>query len=156
MHAIIWANPPKALMTRLEAKPQQITEDCLMGNAAGILRLYENDVIQHVVRQQLRSDSMSHILRRQSTYQEGNGRKSSTAIINKLANSSFLGRDPSGQRPLPAEMWEDDELTEHGALLKDVQDTVWHYLRVHLPRILSKQNHPSQSTSTRRTLQGSA
>ena len=30
------------------------------------------------------------------------------------------------------------ELTEQGVLLKDVQDAVWDYLRVHLPRVLSE------------------
>ena len=33
---------------------------------------------------------------------------------------------------------EEGELTELGTLLKDVQDSVWDYLRVHLPRILAK------------------
>ena len=33
---------------------------------------------------------------------------------------------------------ENGELTEQGVLLKDVQDAVWDYLRVHLPRILSE------------------
>ena len=50
--ALIWADEPYALKERLEAKPQQITEDCLLGNAQAILRLFENDVVQHVVKQQ--------------------------------------------------------------------------------------------------------
>ena len=35
-------------------------------------------------------------------------------------------------------MWEDGELTEQGTLLKDVQTAVHKYLRVHLPRVLSR------------------
>ena len=59
--------------------------------------------------------------------------------MNKLAKSSLLGRDPSGERPIPASMHDGNgELTEQVVLLKDVQDAVWDYLRVHLPRILSE------------------
>ena len=51
--ALIWADVPEKLSERLASKPQQITESCLLENAKAILRLYENDVIQHVVKQQL-------------------------------------------------------------------------------------------------------
>ena len=51
--ALIWADVPKALEERLAQKPQQITEDCLMVNAKGVLRLYEHDIVQHVIKQQL-------------------------------------------------------------------------------------------------------
>ena len=66
--ALIWADVPKALKERLEKKPQQITEDCLMCNAKGILRLYEHDIIQHVIQQQLRGEHMASLLRRQGKY----------------------------------------------------------------------------------------
>ena len=48
---LIWADCPKNLLERLEEKPQQITSDCLQMNALGILRLFENDIIQHVIKQ---------------------------------------------------------------------------------------------------------
>ena len=67
---LIWADPPTALIERLEEKPQQITSDCLQMNALGILRLFESDVTQHVIKQQLRSEHMSNLLARQITYQE--------------------------------------------------------------------------------------
>ena len=124
---------------RLENKPQQITETCLLENAKAILRLYENDITQHVVKQQLRGDRMDEILRRQITYQEGGVKQQRRVTVNRLAKSSLFGRDPTGEHPLPESMYDDEgELTEKGALLKDVQDTVWDYLRVHLPRILAK------------------
>ena len=53
-----------------------------------------------------------------------------------MSKSSFLGRDPTGQSPIPNNLWEEGELTEKGTLLRDVQDTVYLYLRVHLPHIL--------------------
>ena len=65
--ALIWADVPEKLKERLENKPQQITETCLLENAKAILRLYENDITQHVVKQQLRGDRMDEILRRQIT-----------------------------------------------------------------------------------------
>ena len=51
--ALIWADLPKELVRRLENKPQRVTEDCLLDNAEDILRLYENDIISHVIKQQL-------------------------------------------------------------------------------------------------------
>ena len=47
--ALIWADVPKKLKQRLLAKPQLITEECLLENAKGILRLYNNDIVQHVI-----------------------------------------------------------------------------------------------------------
>ena len=57
--ALIWADVPDALKERLKDKPQLITEDCLYDNARGILRLYENDIVQHVIKRQLRSELMT-------------------------------------------------------------------------------------------------
>ena len=137
--ALIWADVPEALRKRLKEKPQQITENCLMCNAKGILRLYENDITQHVIKQQLRGEQMSSLIRRQGAYRDEGARGELRATAGKLAKSSFLGADPSGERPIPDSLWDDeDELSEKGALLKDVQDTVWNYLRVHLTRILDK------------------
>ena len=136
--ALIWADYPKAIKDRLKNVPQLVTEDCLLGNAQGILCLYENDIVAHVVKQQLRSDAMASLVRRQGTYGEGGERDERRVTINKLSKSSFLGRDPSGQRPIPDSLWEGEELSERGTLLKDVQDTVYSYLRVHLPRILDR------------------
>ena len=79
---------------------------------------------------------MTSLLRRQGTYKEGLSAREGRATATKLARSSFLGRDPTGAKPIPRSLWEEDELSERGTLLKDVQDTVWDYLRVHLPRIL--------------------
>ena len=109
-----------------------------MGNAKGILRLYENDVVQHVIKQQLRSEHMTGLLRRQGTYAAKEPTSEGRRAASKLAKSSFLGRDPSGEKPIPNSLWVNGELSEQGTLLKDVQDTVWDYLRVHLPRILDK------------------
>ena len=137
--ALIWADVPEALRKRLMQKPQQVTEDCLMCNAKGILRLYENDITQHVIKQQLRGEQLSSLIRRQGAYRDEGADSELRATAGKLAKSSFLGQDPTGERPIPDSLWEDeDELSEKGALLKDVQDTVWNYLRVHLTRILSK------------------
>ena len=137
--ALIWADVPEALRKRLMQKPQQVTEDCLMCNAKGILRLYENDITQHVIKQQLRGEQLSSLIRRQGAYRDEGADSELRATSGKLAKSSFLGQDPTGERPIPDSLWEDeDELSEKGALLKDVQDTVWNYLRVHLTRILSK------------------
>ena len=80
-------------------------------NALGILRLFENDIVQHVIKQQLRSEHMTSLLARQTTYEKGK-RGSERTTISRLAKSSLLGRDPSGEFPIPDEMWKDGELTE--------------------------------------------
>ena len=90
--ALIWADVPTALTKRLEQKPQQITEECLRVNAVGILSLYENDIVQHVIKQKLLSDHMASLLRRQGAYVQSKrtgGEMKVTA--NKLVKSSFLG-----------------------------------------------------------------
>ena len=122
--ALIWADVPEALQERLADKPQRITQDCLMGNAKGILRLYANDVVQHVIKQQLRSEHMTGLLRRQGTYSAKEPSNEGRRAASKLAKSSFLGRDPSGEKPIPKSLWVNGELSEQGTLLKDVQDTV--------------------------------
>ena len=68
---LIWADVPEALERQLKEKPQLITKDCLLDNAKGILRLFENDIVHHVIKHQLRSEQMSSLLRRQGTYREG-------------------------------------------------------------------------------------
>ena len=135
---LIWADVPKILKERLEAKTRQITEDCLMCNVKGILSLYEHDIIQHVIQQQLRGEHMPSLLRRQGTYQSSGTAGEVRTTVGKLSKSSFLGQDPSGENPIPASLWDNEELSEKGTLMKDVQDTVWNYLRVHLTRILHK------------------
>ena len=97
---LIWADLPAALKERLKNKPQQITQECLKMNAEGVLRMYENDIVQHVICQQLRIDSMSSLLRRQGKY--GQSQQTAGAVqatANKLAKSSFLGREPTGNAP---------------------------------------------------------
>ena len=85
---------------------------------------------------------MDGLVRRQGAYAQNKQTVSEMkATANKLAKSSFLGRDPSGERPIPDSLWEGHDLSEQGALLKDVQETVWNYLRVHLTRILHKHVH---------------
>ena len=87
---LIWADVPEKLKERFESKPQQITESCLLENTKAILRLYENDITQHVVKQQLRGDRMDEFLRRQITYQEGGVKQQrrTRTTVNRLAKST--------------------------------------------------------------------
>ena len=118
---MIWADVPEALEKRLKEKPQLITEECLKCNVKGILRLYENEIVQHVIKQQLHSDHMTGLVHRQGAYAQNKQTASEMkATANKLAKPSFLGRDPSGERPIPDSLWDGHELNDQGALLKDV------------------------------------
>ena len=62
---------------------------------------------------------MSSLLRRQGVYNRQKQTASKvSATVNKLVRSSFLGRDPSGERLIPDDMWDDDDdLTEQDTFL---------------------------------------
>ena len=85
--ALIWADVPAALEKRLKEEPQLITEECLKCNAKGILRLYENDIVQHVIKQQLHSDHMAVLVRRQGAYAQSK----QTAREMKVRGSEGVG-----------------------------------------------------------------
>ena len=52
--ALVYADAPKRLMERLEKKPQRIAPDCLFENAESILRFYEENIVLHVVQQEVK------------------------------------------------------------------------------------------------------
>ena len=52
--ALVFADAPKNLVARLEKKPQRIGPDCLFENAESILRFYEEDIVAHVVMQEVK------------------------------------------------------------------------------------------------------
>ena len=52
--AIIYADEPKALIERLEKKPQEINTDSMQESAKGIFTLYENDIVEHVIKQEVK------------------------------------------------------------------------------------------------------
>ena len=52
--AIVYADAPKKLIERLEKKPQEISPNCLYENAESILRFYEEDIVLHVVKQEVK------------------------------------------------------------------------------------------------------
>ena len=51
--ALVMADVPKKLIERLEKKPQEIGPDCLFENAESILRFFEEDIVLHVVKQEV-------------------------------------------------------------------------------------------------------
>ena len=52
--ALVRADVPESLSELLKQKPQEIGPNCLFENAEGILRFYEEDIILHVVRQEVK------------------------------------------------------------------------------------------------------
>ena len=52
--ALVFADAPGKLIERLSKKPQHIGPDCLYENAESILRFYEEDIVQHVVKQEVK------------------------------------------------------------------------------------------------------
>ena len=54
--ALVMADVPKRLIERLEKKTQVIGPDCLYENAEGILRFFEEDIVLHVVNQEVKDN----------------------------------------------------------------------------------------------------
>ena len=58
--AIIYADEPKALKKRLEEKTQEIGPNCLHENAESILHFYEEDIVPHVIKQEVKDKRVLH------------------------------------------------------------------------------------------------
>ena len=126
--SLVYADAPKKLIERLEAKPQEIGPDCLFENAESILRFYEEDIILHVVKQEVKDKRVYELLQRDETAEPTD--------MARIARSSYLGKNPFGDKPLDKGL-----KPEQAALLRSLQDRCHTYVRVHCTRILSKELH---------------
>ena len=88
--ALVYADAPKKLLDRLEKKPQEIGPDCLFENAESILRFYEEDIVLHVVKQEVKDKRVYELLQR--------GEDDELASMSRIARSSYLGEDPFGDK----------------------------------------------------------
>ena len=61
---LVYADAPKRLIERLENKPQEIGSNCLFENAESILRFYEEDIVSHVVKQEVKDKRVYKLLQR--------------------------------------------------------------------------------------------
>ena len=65
--ALVYADEPTNLKERLAKKPQEIGPNCLYENAESILRFHEEDIVLHVVKQEVKdkragsSTYMTHV-----------------------------------------------------------------------------------------------
>ena len=62
--ALVLADVPTKLIERLQKKPQEISPSCLYENAESILRFYEEDIILHVVKQEVKDKRVYKLLQR--------------------------------------------------------------------------------------------
>ena len=60
--ALVYADEPANLKERLAKKPQEIGPDCLYENAESILRFYEEDIVLHVVKQEVKDKRVYKLL----------------------------------------------------------------------------------------------
>ena len=127
--AIVYADAPKSLIKRLDKKPQEISPNCLYENAESILRFYEEDIVLHVVKQEVKDKRVYKLLQR------GEDDTTEPADMARIAKSSYLGKDPFGDKPLEKDGLEPEQLS----LLRSLQDRVHTYARVHCTRILNKE-----------------
>ena len=88
--ALVMADVPKKLIERLEKKPQEIGPDCLYENAESILRFFEEDIVLHVVRQEVKDKRVYKLLQR------GEDDTSGPPDVSRIARSSYLGKNPFG------------------------------------------------------------
>ena len=129
--ALVLANVPQKLVDILVKKPQKIGPDCLFENAESILHFYEEDIVLHVVRQEVKDKRVYKLLQRGEDNVEG------PVDMAHIARSSYLGKNPFGDV-------NDAKLVvglapEQLALLHNLQDRCHTYARVHCNRILNKE-----------------
>ena len=62
--AIVYADEPKNLVKRLAEKPQQIDVDSMQESAKSIFTLFENDIVEHVVKQEVKDKRVQILLQR--------------------------------------------------------------------------------------------
>ena len=60
--ALVYADEPTNLKERLAKKPQEIGPNCLYENAESILRFYEEDIVLHVVKQEVKDKRFYKLL----------------------------------------------------------------------------------------------
>ena len=109
-----------------------MNKDTLRANAETVLAFYEKDIVEHVMSSQVPTKELKKLLLRSSKIKPTEGMSTS------VSKSSLLGKDPFGQKEIPAELMEKGELTPAGSLLKSIQVSNFQYARVHLTRILGK------------------
>ena len=127
--ALVYADAPKNLIARLDKKPQRIGPDCLFENAESILRFYEEDIVLHVVKQEVKDKRVYKLLQR------GEDDDSEPADIARVARSSYLGNNPFGDKVGATKGLDPEQLS----LLRSLQDRCRTYARVHCTRILNKE-----------------
>ena len=89
--ALVLADVPTKLVERLQKKPQEISPSCLYENAESILRFYEEDIILHVVKQEVKDKRVYKLLQR-GEEDDASG----PADMARIARSSYLGKNPFG------------------------------------------------------------
>ena len=62
--ALVLADVPTKLIERLQKKSQQIGPSCLYENAESILRFYEEDIVLHVIKQEVKDKWVYKLLQR--------------------------------------------------------------------------------------------
>ena len=129
--ALVMADVPKQLLERLEKKPQEIGPNCLFENAESILRFFEEDIVLHVVRHEVKDKRVYELLQR------GENDTGGPADMSRIARSSYLGKDPFGDDSNAKNVA--GLKPEQLALLRNLQDRCHTYARVHCMRILSKE-----------------
>ena len=129
--ALVKADAPKRLLERLQKKPQEIGPDCLYENAESILRFFEEDIVLHVVKQEVKDKRVYKLLQR------GEDDTDTPADMSHIAKSSYLGMDPFGDFNSAGDAvgLEPEQLS----LLRSLQERNHIYARVHCERILSKE-----------------
>ena len=87
---LVLTDVSQKLVERLAKKPQKIDPDCLFENAENILHFYEEDIVLHLVRQEVKDNRVYKLLQRGEDDIEG------SVDMTRIARSSYLGKNPFG------------------------------------------------------------
>ena len=65
----------------------------MLESAKSIFTLYENDIVEHVIKQEVKDKRVQMLLQR------GEGVAGAPVDLARIAKSSYLGKDPFGDKP---------------------------------------------------------
>lgn len=130
------ADQPTDLRVALGAGLQAIHPAVLKGNATLLLEWFEHVIIEHVLSRQADNKALAHLLQRDPKVEAADPKaKGKRYGGGRLSKSSWVGRDPFGDRKPPAPASGTKERAQQ-LLLQDVQDACYQYARVHVHALL--------------------
>ena len=113
--ALVMADVPNnQLIDRFEKKPQEIGSNCLFENAEIMLWFYEDDIVLHVIRHEVKNKCVYELLQHGEDDTSGPTDMSHT----RSTRSSYLGKDPFDDEISTTDLEPEQSVLLHNLLYK--------------------------------------